>query len=126
MATTSIDEVERMRRFPGIEFVDGPVGRRARVIGSMDVWEIVQAYELSDHDREFMLANFEVTQPQIDMALAYYAAYPHEIDEWFEQQRRGEEFLKKYAPIIAEPGGTWRSLKTGETGLRDPDDILGS
>ncbi|HZU77243.1 MAG TPA: hypothetical protein VFA70_10800 [Dehalococcoidia bacterium] len=121
MATTSIDEAERMRRFPGIEFVDGPTGRRAHFPGTMDLREVVQAFRLCNGNREFMLRNFELTPEQIETALAYYAAYPDEIDAYFDQQRRGAEFLDKYAPLVPDGSGAWRSLKTGETGLNFPD-----
>src|ERR1700722_15493416 len=38
-----VDEALRAREHPLITFKDGPAGRRARVVGGPDVWEIIGA-----------------------------------------------------------------------------------
>jgi uncharacterized protein (DUF433 family) len=40
-----LEEALRMRRCPGIVFVDGPTGRRPVLAGTgLEVWEVVKAY----------------------------------------------------------------------------------
>ncbi len=38
-----LDEGLKTRRFPGIVYRDGPAGRRARLVGGPDVWELYRA-----------------------------------------------------------------------------------
>ena len=47
MTTKELSEEEKMRRVPGILFVDGATGRRARVQGTgLEVFEIIHGYEV--------------------------------------------------------------------------------
>ncbi|MGR6966992.1 hypothetical protein ACU610_21260 [Geodermatophilus sp. URMC 61] len=71
--------------FPGIEFRDGPTGRRAAVIGGPDVREIVRAVEgarvadpeLSDHELLTVVeTNTGVPRPQLRTALDFRRAWP--------------------------------------------------
>jgi uncharacterized protein (DUF433 family) len=81
-ATELLDEALRMRRAPGVIFVDGPAGRRAVVAGTgLDVWEVVATWQASAKDFERLRQNYSwLTEPQLRAALAYYGLYPHEID----------------------------------------------
>src|ERR1700693_4745895 len=38
-----VDEALRIREHPLITFKDGPAGRRARLVGGPDVWEVIGA-----------------------------------------------------------------------------------
>ena len=38
-----VDEALRMHEHPLITFKDGPAGRRARLVGGPDVWEVIGA-----------------------------------------------------------------------------------
>ncbi len=78
-----LEEGIRMRRVPGIAFMDGGVGRRAHLQGTgIDVWEIVSVYKWSNWDWEKLRQSFEwLTERQLRTALTYYEAYPVEIDE---------------------------------------------
>jgi uncharacterized protein (DUF433 family) len=82
LATELLDEALRMRRAPGVVFVDGPAGRRAAVAGSgLDVWEIVATWRASAEDFDELRQSYAwLTEPQLRAALAYYQLYPHEID----------------------------------------------
>jgi hypothetical protein len=65
-----------------ITFRDGPTGRRARLIGGPDVWEV--AMWIDDHGpvkdpANELAADGIVSRSQIDAVLAYRAAYPNEI-----------------------------------------------
>lgn len=83
-ATTAelLDEGIRMRRAPGIGFVDGPAGRRAVVAGTgLDVWEVVATWKDSGRNYEALRRNYPwLTEAQIRAALAYYEVYPAEIE----------------------------------------------
>lgn len=78
-----LDEGIRMRHVPGIAFMDGGVGRRAHLQGTgLDIWEIIGVYKWSNWDWETLRQSFEwLTERQLRTALAYYEAYPVEIDE---------------------------------------------
>jgi len=82
MTTETVSEAERLRRVPGVYFGDEPAGRVAKVAGTgIDVWQIIQAYK-GDGDDEALLAQaFHWLSPaQLSAALAYYRAFPDEID----------------------------------------------
>lgn len=89
------EEGIRMRLFPGIGF-KGPDGdRRAWVMGTaFDVWEIIEGYQ-DFGSLERLLAESDLDERPARLALAYYEAYPEEIDEaiaannlTFEEARR--------------------------------------
>ena len=71
-----------MRRFRGIGFVDGPTGRRANVSETgLDVWEIIATWKAEGRDEEGLRLAYHWLKPeQLCVALAYYRAYPEEID----------------------------------------------
>lgn len=78
-----IEESDKLRHAPGIQFVDSPVGGRvARVLGTgLEVFEIIQAYEAVEGDLELLLRSFHwLKAEQILAALDYYRAFPDEID----------------------------------------------
>jgi hypothetical protein len=81
-------EAVRMRRVPGIVFMEGPAGRRASLARTgLDVWEVVSTYKGVDGDRE------RLSESQLSAALDYYEFYPEEIDtriereEWWTPER---------------------------------------
>src|SRR5829696_6052365 len=74
VASSLLREAVRMRRVPGVVFMDGPAGRRASIAGTgLDVWEIIATFKSVGADR------------QLTAALAYYDLYPQEIDERIEE-----------------------------------------
>ncbi len=73
----SMDEV------PGIHFIDGPMGRRAALMGSgLDVWEVVKVVRDNDGSAAQAAAYLEVEPRLIDTALRYYGSNRQEIDSW--------------------------------------------
>jgi uncharacterized protein (DUF433 family) len=88
LATELLEEALRMRRAPGVVFVDGPSGRRAALAGTgLDVWEIVATWQASAKDFGQLRQNYGwLTEPQLRAALAYYDLYPHEIDARLERE----------------------------------------
>jgi len=94
------EEALRTRRFPGIAFRGSDWNRRPWVIGTaLDVWEIVAASR-SYRTPSDMAAATEVTEPQIRLALAYYAEYPDEIDAGIAESARPLAELQRQYPTI--------------------------
>lgn len=90
VASSLLREAVRMRRVPGIVFMDGPVGRRASIAGTgLDVWEVISTFKSVGEDRERLKASYEwLSDRQLSAALAYYDLYPREIDARMEEEAR--------------------------------------
>jgi uncharacterized protein (DUF433 family) len=88
MTAELLEEGIRMRRAPGIGFVDGPAGRRAVVAGTgLDVWEVVATWKESGRGYEALRRNYPwLSEAQLRAALAYYEIYPSEIDARLERE----------------------------------------
>jgi uncharacterized protein (DUF433 family) len=78
-----------MRKCPGIVFVDGPAGRRARIEGTgIDVWELISAYQELKNDLNALKEAFHwLTDRQIMAAIGYAKTYPDEIKKLIEINR---------------------------------------
>jgi uncharacterized protein (DUF433 family) len=77
---------------PLVRFVDGPSGRRARLVGSgLDVWEAIAAIRDNDGDLDAAAEYLELVPALVQAAVAYYGAYAEEIDEWIELNARDRE-----------------------------------
>jgi hypothetical protein len=91
-----VDEALRIREHPLITFKDGPAGRRARLVGGPDVWEVIGAIR-SVREAEPALAGDEVLEvaaetsgtplPFTRAALAYWSDYPEEVDDFLDRAR---------------------------------------
>ena len=91
-----VDEALRAREHPLITFQEGPAGRRARLVGGPDVWEVIGAIR-SVREAEPALAGDEVLAvvaetsgapaPFIRAALAYWGDYPEEVDDFLHRAR---------------------------------------
>lgn len=82
-AVSLLREAIRMRRVPGIHFVEGIAGsRRAAVVGTgLEVWEIVRTYKGVDEDYGELRRSYPwLSEPQLRAALSYYELYPDEIE----------------------------------------------
>jgi hypothetical protein len=85
----AIDEYVRCARFPGIVFITGAGGRRkAKLLGGPDVWGVVFTARNHDMDPEKTAEYLQIPIASVRLALAYYGAYPEEIDA---RLRRMEE-----------------------------------
>ena len=91
-----VDEALRAREHPLITFKDGPAGRRARVVGGPDVWEIIGAVrsvrtaesELAGDEALIVVAETSgVPVPFLRAALAYWGDFPEEVDAFLERAR---------------------------------------
>src|SRR5579875_3668725 len=83
----SLTEAEKLALAPGIVFVTGPAGRRARIADvGPDVWEVILTYHQCDDRPEIVREVFpHLSMAQIEAALRYYRLFPDEIDEWIER-----------------------------------------
>lgn len=102
LAERLIEEGLRMRAHPLIRFVDGPSGRRARLLQGPDVWELVSFVRRSEASGEDKVAHaaewFGVAPAQVEAGLAYAGAFPGEVDE---RIRRNEEAQAQAEAISA-------------------------
>lgn len=93
-----------MRRCPGIMFAEGPGGRRARLVGTgLDVWEVVAVFRSlqSNFDR-LRQAYHWLSESQLRAALAFYEAYPEEIDRRMAiNERWSPDDLRRDYPALA-------------------------
>jgi hypothetical protein len=96
LAQRLIEEGLRIEEHPGIEFRDGPTGRRAAVKGGPDVWQIIPIIRAEGGgERGVEAAASYLEQPlhRMQAAARYYAAYPDEIDTWI---RINDELAERY------------------------------
>jgi hypothetical protein len=89
VAARLVDEGLRMEEHPGVMFRDGPMGRRATLVGGPDVWEVIRALrsarsaEPASAEPELLdlvADNTGVALRLLRVAVDYWAAYPDEVD----------------------------------------------
>lgn len=86
LAQRYVDEGLRMDEHPLVRFVDGPAGRRARLVGSgLDVWEVIAAVKDNDGDLAETASFLQIALGLVQAAVAYYGAFVGEIDEWIDR-----------------------------------------
>ncbi len=85
LAQRYVEEGLRHHAHPLIQFLDGPSGRRASVVGrGLDVWEVIAT--IRDNDGSIALATeyLQVPTGVVEAAVAYYGEYRDEIDREIE------------------------------------------
>ena len=86
LAQRYIEEGLRMDEHPLIRFVDGPAGRRARLVGTgSDVWEVVAAARDNDGDIAETAEHLHLPLGLVQAAVAYYGSFADEIDDWIKR-----------------------------------------
>lgn len=87
-AISLIDEALRAARVPGVIFVQRREGRRAAIAFSgLEVWEIIATWKEGGESSEVLVEAYpDLSENQLRAALAYYRAYPEEIDERLERE----------------------------------------
>lgn len=89
-----VDEALRMHEHPLIVFKDGPAGRRARLVGGPDVWEVIGAVRsvresdpalAGDEALEVVAETSGVPMPFLRAALGYWGDYPEEVDAFLDR-----------------------------------------
>lgn len=96
LAQRYLEEGLRHDAHPLIQFLDGPTGRRASMIGSgLDVSEVIATVRDNDGSIEDAAAYLEIPVGLVQAAAAYYGEYQDEIDAEIElneaEYRRGLE-----------------------------------
>jgi len=87
IAKDLLAEAIKMRRCPGIVFVNGARGRKAKIAGTgLDVWEIIATYiSVNNNFPRLRKAYHWLSDQQLKAAIGYYTAYRDEIDRLIEQ-----------------------------------------
>ena len=82
-AISLMEEAVRASRIPGIVFLQRRDGRRSAVAFSgLEVWEIIATWKQSEESWQRLVEAYpELSENQLRAAVAYYQAYPEEIDE---------------------------------------------
>lgn len=82
-AISLLEEALRSSRVPGVVFVQRRDGRRPAIAFSgLEVWEIVATWKEGEESWEGLVEAYpELSEAQLRAAVAYYRAYPDEIDE---------------------------------------------
>jgi uncharacterized protein (DUF433 family) len=94
------EESARTRRFPGIAFRGEDAMREAWVVGTgLDVWELIEMLEDCGSIDRLLKAHERLTRRSVELALAYYAGYPEEIDERIADNRRPLAELRELYPF---------------------------
>jgi uncharacterized protein (DUF433 family) len=100
LATSLLTEAIRMRRVPGVIFVDGLDSRRAAVAGTgLEVWELIATYRAVGENAEELGSSYpQLSESQLRSALAYYELYPEEIEARLEREESWtpEEMWNRY------------------------------
>jgi uncharacterized protein (DUF433 family) len=92
LAQRYVEEGLRIDEHPLVRFVDGPAGRRARLVGSgLDVWEVIEVVRDNGGDLAAAADYLELPLGLIQAAVTYYGAYADEIDDWIEANRHESE-----------------------------------
>ena len=88
LAERFIDEGLRRIDHPAIDFLDGPAGRRAALVGTgLSVWEVVEVLRAHDGSIERAADYLEVAPGLITAASRYADDHSTEIERWIERNR---------------------------------------
>jgi len=111
IANEMLMEAAKMRRIPGISFMDAASGRTAVIGGTgIKVWLLVQDYRAMDCSWERLREAFHwLSEHQLRSALAYAEAFPDEIEEILrEEERWTPEYTWAKYPFMRPP---WRAVE---------------
>ena len=85
LAQRYVDEGLRHDAHPLIQFLDGPSGRRASLLGrGLDVWEIIATVRDNNGSIAEAAEYLQVPAGLVEAAVAYYGEYRDEIDREIE------------------------------------------
>ena len=97
MTNQLVDEGLRSQEHPLVVFRDGPTGRRARLVPGPDVWEVISAVRSVRASAARLKPDAVVNEVSetsgvpsdlVRAAIAYWAAYPIEVDAMIERAGR--------------------------------------
>lgn len=82
LAQRYVEEGLRHDLHPLIQFLDGPSGRRASLIGrGLDVWEVIATVRDNNGSIDAAAEYLQVPAGLVEAAVSYYGEYRAEIDE---------------------------------------------
>jgi len=85
LAQRYVEEGLRHDMHPLIQFLDGPSGRRASLVGrGLDIWEVIATVQDNNGSIADAAAYLRVPDGLVEAAVAYYGEYHDEIDEQIE------------------------------------------
>jgi hypothetical protein len=85
LAQRYVDEGLRHDAHPLIQFLDGPSGRRASLLGrGLDVWEVIATIRDNNGSMTETAAYLRIPAGLVEAAAAYYGEYRDEIDREIE------------------------------------------
>jgi uncharacterized protein (DUF433 family) len=105
LAERMIEEGVKMRRHPGIVFVERGSGRRDAVLAGrprLGVWMIVQVVR-ANRTLAGAAKWLSLPESQIERALAYAKDHPDEIDQAIRQNEEAFEEVKRLYPPALPP-----------------------
>jgi len=101
LAQRYVEEGLRHDAHPLIQFLDGPSGRRASLIGrGLDVWEVIATVRDNDGSVAAAAEYLQVPVGLVEAGVAYYGEYRDEIDSEIERN----EFEYERGRAAAEAG----------------------
>lgn len=82
LAQRYVEEGLRHDAHPLIQFLDGPSGRRASLVGrGLDVWEVIATVRDNEGSAAEAAAYLEVPLGLVQAAISYYGEHRDEIDD---------------------------------------------
>jgi hypothetical protein len=82
LAQRYVEEGLRHDAHPLIQFLDGPSGRRASLLGrGLDVWEVIATVRDNNGSIAEVAEYLEIPAGLVEAAVIYYGEYKHEIDQ---------------------------------------------
>jgi hypothetical protein len=100
LAQRYVEEGLRHDAHPLIQFLDGPSGRRASLVGrGLDVWEVIATIRDNDGSIREAAEYLVVPAGLVEAAVAYYGEYRDEIDRDIELNEA--EYERGQAAIAA-------------------------
>jgi hypothetical protein len=100
LAQRYVEEGLRHDFHPLIQFLDGPSGRRAGLVGrGLDVWEVIATVRDNAGSARAAADFLQVPSGLVEAAVAYYGDYREEIDEEIELNE--QEYERGRAAAVA-------------------------
>lgn len=101
LVSTMLDEGLKTRRFPGVVYRNGLLGRRAALVGGPDVWEVVRDLAAAPgrgmERVDNVVAESGLTTASVLLAADFYASFPDEVDALIEADERAAEEVRHQA-----------------------------
>ena len=98
---TYLEQLRRERDFHDIEFRDTVIGRQAYLRGTrLKIWMIADIHRAYDGDIAKTEEHLDVPRAQIEVALAYAATFPSEIDDAIAGNNRTADELRALIPNL--------------------------